>query len=242
MWGIYICIDKSKQSSRICSNHFSSHSLRLGFMDRARSALFDKASVAASEQLVMLEQLVPKFPRYGNVILNDSEAKRSAIEVVRALGYDEFQLDLKGLTPEEHRYRIGVAVVEVCKEKYTQSLSGIPLETLAELVSEKLAKLVTSRDVECVVEDMEVFGSGLKIEQLGNGEQVVRSDVLELSSEQGDVLVACDALGYVTVEMLVYELQWAQIRAVNVVEEMVRGGMLWVDKQVSPTQYWVPNM
>lgn len=214
----------------------------LGFMDRARSALVDKASIAASEQLAKLEQLVPKFPRYGDVILNDSEAKRSAIEIIRALGYDEFQLDLKGLAPEEHKNRVTVSVVEVCKERYSQSLSGIPLDTLAALVSERLAKLVTPTDIESVVEDMEVFGSGLKLEQLGNGERVVRSDVLELSSEQGDVLVACDALGYVTVEMLVYELQWAQIRAVSVLEKMVREGMLWVDKQVSPTQYWVPNL
>lgn len=214
----------------------------LGFMDRARSALVDKASIAASEQLAKLEQLIPKFPRYGDVILNDSEAKRSAIEIIRALGYDEFQLDLKGLAPEEHKNRVTVSVVEVCKERYSQSLSGIPLDTLAALVSERLAKLVTPTDIESVVEDMEVFGSGLKLEQLGNGERVVRSDVLELSSEQGDVLVACDALGYVTVEMLVYELQWAQIRAVSVLEKMVREGMLWVDKQVSPTQYWVPNL
>lgn len=214
----------------------------LGFMDRARSALVDKASIAASEQLAKLEQLVPKFPRYGNVILNDSEAKRSAIEIIRALGYDEFQLDLKGLAPEEHKNRVTVSVVEVCKERYSQSLSGIPLDTLAALVSERLTKLVTPTDIESVVEDMEVFGSGLKLEQLGNGERVVRSDVLELSSEQGDVLVACDALGYVTVEMLVYELQWSQIRAISVLEKMVREGMLWVDKQVSPTQYWVPNL
>ena len=85
------------------------------------------------------------------------------------------------------------------------------------------------------------LGSSYSVIQVGN-RPYVRSVPKELNTDQSAVLEAAQILGYVSVSMLMVNLRWARARALTAVEDLLAGGMLWVDKQAAPEwEYWSPG-
>ena len=64
----------------------------------------------------------------------------------------------------------------------------------------------------------------------------------ELSTDQSAVMEAAQILGYVSVSMLMLNLRWTRARAQTALEDLLGGGMLWVDRQARPEwEYWSPG-
>lgn len=99
---------------------------------------------------------------------------------------------------------------------------------------------VTDGDIERAVQSLSVLGKGFDLIEIG-GTRYIRSVQSELSSDQSSVLAACEALGYVSVSILKDNLDWESVRALTVLDEMVRAGMLWIDEQGLETEYWAPS-
>jgi ESCRT-II complex subunit VPS22 len=72
--------------------------------------------------------------------------------------------------------------------------------------------------------------------------EYVRSVPRELNDDQVSVVEAAQVLGYVSVGMLRDNLGWDRARARTVIDDLVAGGMLWVDKQTKGEwEYWSPG-
>lgn len=69
----------------------------------------------------------------------------------------------------------------------------------------------------------------------------IRSVPKELNTDQSAVLEAVQVLGYVSVSMLMVNLNWPRARAQTALEDLLGEGMLWIDKQAPEWEYWSPG-
>ena len=96
-------------------------------------------------------------------------------------------------------------------------------------------------DILRAVATLKPLGSSYSVIQVGN-RPYVRSVPKELSTDQSAVLEAAQILGYVGVSMLMLNLRWTRARAQTALEDLLAGGMLWVDRQARPEwEYWSPG-
>lgn len=209
-------------------------------MDYARTskAFNYEASEAASQQIASLQRLVVKLESQGNAVMADSELRAGLARIARSLGTDPIQLQMRPLPPQEKNNRICVAVVEVCKQLREQTRGTLTVAQLAKSLGEYLAAPVSEDEARDAIKRLAVLGAGIRLDVLPNGTHVVRSSSSELSSDQGSVLAACDALGFVTASMLEDNLDWDSSLCQTVLDQMVSSGLLWVDLQCKPIQFW----
>ncbi|CAI4219062.1 unnamed protein product [Parascedosporium putredinis] len=138
---------------------------------------------------------------------------------------------------------LAVRVVEVCGETRGENGGLIGLREASERISKARgegASAITEDDVLRAVETLKPLGSSYSIIHVGS-KPYIRSVPRELNTDQSSVLEAAQVLGYVTVEMLVVNLDWPQARAQTAIEDLMSDGMLWVDKQIRPWEYWSPG-
>lgn len=69
----------------------------------------------------------------------------------------------------------------------------------------------------------------------------IRSVPRELNTDQSAVLEAVQILGYVSVSMLMVNLHWTRPRAQTALDDLLGGGLLWIDKQADEWEYWSPG-
>lgn len=89
------------------------------------------------------------------------------------------------------------------------------------------------------VESLKPLGSGFASMKIGS-KTMIRSIPKELNVDQSTVLEAIQVLGYVTVSMLMANLQWGRARATAVLRDLQEDSMVWVDLQSEETEYWSP--
>lgn len=209
-------------------------------MDYAKTskALNLEASEAVSQQIATLQKLVVRLEAQGTAVMADAELRAGLARIARSLGTDPLQLQMRPLSSQERNNRICVAVVEVCKQLREQIRGSLTVTQLAKSLSEYLKMPVSTEEARAAVKGLSVLGSGISIDVLPNGNHVVRSSSTELSTDQGSVLAACDALGFVTICMLEDNLNWDNLHCKSVLDGMVSSGLLWVDLQCEPTQFW----
>ncbi|KAG5930589.1 hypothetical protein E4U42_006677, partial [Claviceps africana] len=108
-------------------------------------------------------------------------------------------------------------------------------------VRERLGADVSEDDVRRAGETLGPLGGGYGIVRVGRREYV-RSVPRELSGDQAAVVEAAQVLGYVAVGMLRDNLGWESARCRTVVDDLVAGGLLWVDKQTEGEwEFWSPT-
>lgn len=150
---------------------------------------------------------------------------------------------LLGRTVNDFYFELAVRVVEVCSETRGENGGLIGLREASERISKARgegASAITEDDVLRAVETLKPLGSSYSIIHVGS-KPYIRSVPRELNTDQSSVLEAAQVLGYVTVEMLVVNLDWPQARAQTAIEDLMSDGMLWVDKQIRPWEYWSPG-
>lgn len=208
-----------------------------------RAALNTEASTAVANQLVDLETLVVQLEsKHGKQILDDPHARAALAEISLCLGINPLQLSLeKRARTSEFYSRLEVAVITVSQSSAAQNTGCIPLQQFQKQVQTCLAEKVSLSEITKAINDLAVLGPGIRLETLSNGSTVVRTVAGELSSAQGDVYVACDVLGFVSAEILHDNLNWSYERSQDVLDNMVSTGLLWIDTQVTPANYWNPG-
>ena len=156
-------------------------------------------------------------------------------------GKSSMWASLLGRDVNDFYFEVAVKVIE--QTRITKDTNGGILavsEVKRRLASASPPVDVSDDDIERAVRSLAVLGKGLDLVEIG-GTRYIRSVQSELSSDQSAVLAACEALGYVSVSLLRDNLGWEPVRAVTVLDEMVRAGMLWIDEQGLETEYWAPS-
>ncbi|KAF5008315.1 hypothetical protein FDECE_5416 [Fusarium decemcellulare] len=238
--------------SRLTSAHYASHGSSL----RANNAQ------ALETQLEVFRSLLQQFANtHARDIRSDPAFRAQFARMCAAIGVDPLAssnssggassgagnsiwAQLLGKTVNDFYFELAVRIVEVCGATRAENGGLIGLTELRERVAAGRmdgADPIADDDVRRAVETLAPLGGAYAVVRVGRKEYV-RSVPRELNDDQVAVVEAAQVLGYVSVGMLRDNLGWDRARARTVIDDLVAGGMLWVDKQTKGEwEYWSPG-
>ncbi|KAK0711700.1 EAP30/Vps36 family-domain-containing protein [Lasiosphaeris hirsuta] len=150
---------------------------------------------------------------------------------------------LLGRSVNDFYFELAVKVVEVCGDTRGENGGLIEVRKVRERIM--LGRMegsseVTEDDILRAVGTLKPLGSAYSVIKVGS-KPYIRSVPKELNTDQSAVLEAVQVLGYISVSMLMVNLRWTRARSQTALEDLVGGGMLWVDKQSEEWEYWSPG-
>ncbi|KAL2682686.1 hypothetical protein Neosp_007139 [[Neocosmospora] mangrovei] len=238
--------------SRLTSAHYASHGSSL----RASNAQ------ALETQLAVFRSLLQQFANtHARDIRSDPAFRAQFARMCAAIGVDPLAssnnnnteggggsssiwAQLLGKTVNDFYFELAVRIVEVCGTTRGENGGLIGLAELRERVAAGRmdgADPIADDDVRRAVQTLAPLGGSYAVVKVGRKEYI-RSVPRELNDDQVAVVEAVQVLGYVSVGMLSDNLGWDRARAKTVIDDLVAGGMLWVDKQTKGEwEYWSPG-
>lgn len=160
-------------------------------------------------------------------------------------GGESVWAQLLGRTVNDFYFELAVRIVEVCGRTRGENGGLIGVTELKERVERgrmEGADAISEDDVRRAVETLKPLGGSYAIVKVGRKEYI-RSVPRELSNDQAAVVEAAQVLGYVSVSMLMDNLDWEAARGRTVIDDLVAEGMLWVDAQTKGEKdYWSPSV
>ncbi|KAI8717774.1 Vacuolar-sorting protein SNF8 [Fusarium sp. LHS14.1] len=240
--------------SRLTSAHYASHGSSL----RASNAQ------ALETQLAVFRSLLQQFANtHARDIRSDPAFRAQFARMCAAIGVDPLAssnnnnteggggggsssiwAQLLGKTVNDFYFELAVRIVEVCGATRGENGGLIGLAELRERVAAGRmdgADPIADDDVRRAVQTLAPLGGSYAVVKVGRKEYI-RSVPRELNDDQVAVVEAVQVLGYVSVGMLSDNLGWDRARAKTVIDDLVAGGMLWVDKQTKGEwEYWSPG-
>ncbi|KAL7918299.1 EAP30/Vps36 family domain-containing protein [Trichoderma austrokoningii] len=240
--------------SRIRSAQFASHGSSL----RATNAQ------ALETQLAVFRSLLQQFAAtHAKDIRSDPSFRAQFARMCSAIGVDPLAssnshgsggssgagssvwAQLLGRTVNDFYFELAVRIVEVCGATRGENGGLIGLKELRDRVSKgrmEGADSISEDDVRRAVETLKPLGGSYAVMTVGRKEYV-RSVPRELSTDQAAVVEAAQVLGFVSVGMLRDNLGWEVVRCKTAIEDLMAGGMLWVDRQTEGEwEYWSPGV
>ncbi|ROV90325.1 hypothetical protein VSDG_08156 [Cytospora chrysosperma] len=232
--------------NRITSAQYASHGNTL------RSA---NAS-ALETQLSVFRSLLQQFAQtHAKDIRSNPSFRAQFARMCAAIGVDPLAssnagggggsiwAQLLGRSVNDFYFELAVRVVEVCGETRGENGGLIEVRKVRERIMRNRmegAQEVTEDDILRAVGTLKPLGSSHSVIKVGN-KPYIRSVPKELNTDQSAVLEAVQVLGYVSVSMLMVNLHWARPRAQTALDDLLGGGLLWIDKQADEWEYWSPG-
>ena len=203
----------------------------------------------ASEQLQQLKDLHDRFKvsledfakKYKKDINKSPELRVHFQKMCTTIGVDPlasskgFWADILGIG--DFYYELGVKIVEACLKMREQTGGLVDLQTL----KLKLGDKIEDDDIVKAIDTLKPLGSGFKVLTLG-GRRLVQSVPREMSTDTTAVLDLATAKGFVTREDAQTHFKWAPERVGNCFESLLGEGLVWIDDQATPRQFWVPGL
>jgi ESCRT-II complex subunit VPS22 len=235
--------------SRLTSAQYASHG----------STLRTTNAAALETQLSVFRSLLQQFAQtHAKDIRSDPSFRAQFARMCTAIGVDPLAssssssssgagasvwAQLLGRPLNDFYFELAVRVVEVCTSTRPENGGLIGVKEVRERIASgrpEGAPEVTDDDVLRAVGTLKPLGSAFSVIKVGS-KSYIRSVPKELNTDQSAVLEAVQVLGYVTISMLMVNLNWPRARAVTVIEDLLGEGMLWVDKQCAEWEYWSPG-
>ncbi|KAJ1913868.1 ESCRT II complex subunit Dot2 [Mycoemilia scoparia] len=94
-------------------------------------------------------------------------------------------------------------------------------------------------DIKRAIKQLQPLGGGYQVITLGS-RKMVQSAPREMNKDQTNLLVLAQDNGYFTVRLVEEKYRWNHDRIQNSLDAMLRDGLVWLDDQIRPNQYWVP--
>uniref|UniRef100_A0A060T6F7 Vacuolar-sorting protein SNF8 n=1 Tax=Blastobotrys adeninivorans TaxID=409370 RepID=A0A060T6F7_BLAAD len=210
-----------------------------------------------STQLAVFQSALDYFAvNHADEIRSNPQFRRQFAQMCTAIGVDPLTSSssnkkgslwgtLLGKDVSDFYFELAVRIIEICR--LTRDVNGGLIsvaETKTRLAdpSQPRPINVTEDDIERAVDSLAVLGKGCQLVRLGRQSQtMIRSTSSELSQDQARVLEACQALGYVSVSILMDNLGWNGARCQQILNDMVQEGLLWIDSQGIEREYWIPS-
>lgn len=235
--------------SRLTSAQFASHG----------TSLRTNNTQALETQLSVFRSLLQQFAQtHAKDIRSNPSFRAQFARMCAAIGVDPLTSSnnsgsgsgsgniwsqLLGRSVNDFYFELAVRVVETCSATRAENGGLIGVQELRERVARgrmEGAPEVSEDDVLRAVGTLKPLGSSYAVVKVGH-KSYIRSVPKELSTDQSAVLEAVQVLGYVSVSMLMVNLQWTRARSQTVIEDLLGEGMLWVDKQAEEWEYWSPG-
>ncbi|KAF9113228.1 Vacuolar protein sorting-associated protein SNF8 [Mortierella sp. AM989] len=100
---------------------------------------------------------------------------------------------------------------------------------------------ITEDDVLRSIKTLAPLGSGFQVLQIGD-KKMVSSVPRELNRDQSAILALVrDTNGHANAILVNQRLGWENGRIITALDTLLEDGMMWIDKQVEPHEYWVPG-
>ncbi|EEH20645.2 hypothetical protein PABG_02876 [Paracoccidioides brasiliensis Pb03] len=155
-----------------------------------------------------------------------------------------FWTQILGGDVNDFYFEVAVRVVELCRETRGENGGLIGVDECRAIVGKGKAigggLEVSEDDILRAVKSLEPLGSGFTVIKVGS-RQFIRSIPKELNTDQATVLEVIQIMGFVTLSMLQANLNWEKARAQTVIDDLLAGGLVWVDSQCAETEYWSPQ-
>ncbi|RKF62692.1 Vacuolar-sorting protein SNF8 [Erysiphe neolycopersici] len=236
--------------SRITSAQYASHGNNLRNIH----------STTLATQLSVFRSLLQQFAQtHAKEIRSNPSFRAEFARMCSTLGIDllasssgaggkdgggSFWAQLLGGSVNDFYFELAVRVVEVCGATREENGGLIGANELRErIMSTRLegSAEITVDDILRAVETLKPLGSSYSTLKVGH-KTYIRSVPRELNTDQSAVLEVAQLLGYVTLSMLMINLQWPRARAKTSIKDLTSQGMLWVDKQCDEWEYWSPGL
>lgn len=185
-------------------------------------------------------QFCTLLTKYAPLAQDNSELRLALLQIAKNLGIDPFVLH--SASKDDHKAKVAVLCTDFCRELWSKQGGSAPVAQIEARVNDlHIEDALEPAEVTSIVAKLGQLGPGFRLETLPSGLQVVCNASTELSHEQGDILAACDALGYVTTEMLSVNFGWPESDCQRWLDLMLSSGLLWADDQSRPRSYWAPG-
>ncbi|KAG0251091.1 Vacuolar protein sorting-associated protein SNF8 [Actinomortierella ambigua] len=161
-------------------------------------------------------------------------------------------------------YELGIQIIDVCLS--TRALNGGLIElsdlkhrvermrgvrndaattvaTTAKSKTKDTNMEITEDDLLRSIKTLAPLGNGFQVIEIG-GKKMVSSVPRELNRDQSLILALIqvgDTNGHVNVQDVCQRLGWEQGRSVRALNTLLDDGLMWVDQQIEPFEYWVPG-
>nr|CAG4649520.1 EOG090X09XM [Scapholeberis mucronata]SVE93752.1 EOG090X09XM [Scapholeberis mucronata] len=192
--------------------------------------------------------------KHRNEIKKNPVFRRQFQEMCAAIGVDPLASS-KGFWSEvlgvgDFYYEIGVQVIEVCLATAPKNGGLITLGELRQRLVKARGKSqhhqeISNDDILRAIKKLKVLGPGFSIINLrgssDSSETLIRSIPGELNPDHTEVLKVAEAKAFTSVEGLRAALKWDDVRSQQILNELVRDGLAWVDIQPSRKTYWFPS-
>ncbi|KAK9315042.1 EAP30/Vps36 family-domain-containing protein [Lipomyces starkeyi] len=206
-----------------------------------------------TDQLLTFQAALKKFAQsHADEIRSDPVFRSEFVKMCSAIGVDplasssankkgSFWAELLGSDVNDFFFELAVRIIEICRR--TRDVNGGLM--LVEDVKGRINSVpgrppVSQEDIVRAVNTLAPLGHGFGIVRLAN-KDFIRSVPQELSRDQAVAIEATQALGYISVPILRDNLAWETARCIAVLDDLVASGLVWVDEQARPKEYWTPS-
>nr|CAG4650329.1 EOG090X09XM [Sida crystallina] len=193
--------------------------------------------------------------KHRNEIRKDPAFRKQFQDMCASIGVDPLASS-KGFWSQvlgvgDFYYELSVQVVEVCLATSHRNGGLITLNELRQRLINARGKAkhhqeISNDDILRAISKLKVLGSGFTTISLdGNkntGQLLIRSIPGELSADHASVLRVAENESYTTISALRIALKWEDFRCRQVLNELVRDGVAWLDEQGTETSYWFPSL
>lgn len=238
--------DRSRITSAQYASHGNSirnaHSTTLATQLSVFRSLLQQFSQTHAKEIRSNPHFRAEFARMCTTLGIDPLASSSGVGRKDAGG--SFWAQLLGGSVNDFYFELAVRVVEVCGATREENGGLIGSNELRErIMSTRMegGAEITDDDILRAVETLKPLGSSYSTLKVGH-KTYIRSVPKELNTDQSAVLEVVQLLGYVTLSMLMINLQWTRARAKTSIKDLTSEGMLWVDKQCDEWEYWSPGI
>nr|CAG4651164.1 EOG090X09XM [Simocephalus serrulatus]SVE94373.1 EOG090X09XM [Simocephalus serrulatus] len=192
--------------------------------------------------------------KHRNEIKKNPTFRRQFQEMCASIGVDPLASS-KGFWSEllgvgDFYFEIGVQVIEVCLATSPKNGGLITLGELRQRLIKARGKAqhhqqISNDDIIRAIKKLKVLGPGFSIISLKGTQDtsdiLIRSIPGELNPDHYEVLKVAEANSFTSVKALKSSLNWDEARSQQILNELLRDGLAWIDEQSIPKTYWFPS-
>nr|ACO14864.1 Vacuolar-sorting protein SNF8 [Caligus clemensi] len=215
------------------------------------SQLAENEFAEMNKQMETFRSKLEDFARdHKSDIKKDPHFRKHFQEMCASIGVDPLASG-KGFWSEmlgvgDFYYELGIQIIEVCMASSGKTGGLMELEVLRDRVARsrgKKSQEISSDDVLRAIKKLKILGNGFSVIPLQSGRSLIQSVPGEMSMDQTATLQIAEGNGAcVSKSIIESQLGWSHSRSQQVLDQLLKEGISWIDEQGEETSYWMPSI
>lgn len=147
-------------------------------------------------------------------------------------------------------YELAVQIVEICNSMQEKTGGLVYLDKVLERINKvrnRFVKEVCIDDCKRSIKKLDIFGNAFTLIPVNNGRFMIQSVPEGMGVDHTQVIqLAEKSNGIITPKLMLEELKWDAYRVENVINFMLKEGIVWLDQQRSlgaiKVSYYFPSL